>query len=333
VAVKASVKRAVAWGLLRSGALSFHHARFERGRAILLLYHRVNDERDPFFPAMPGAVFTAQLEYLSAHYRVDTLDAVLDWLAYGAPGPPRVAITFDDGYPDTHDVVLPALERVGVPATLFLSTGPPETGAPLWTDRVRALVKHAHVKELLAPGTGLPPLPLGSTAARLQALSALLARMKRLPPAVLEGTLAELERSLANGGRMPGVLDWGRIRRMARGHLTLGAHTHRHYLLSTLTDEQIQVEIATSVRLIQSRVGVKVTTFAYPNGQPGDYDQRAVRALRALGLRGALTSSHGFAHPEQDRYELSRIYTTAPTLPLFAARAAGLGSDTRAVRA
>ena len=125
MAVSRSVKRAVAWSLWRSGALSLHRARFERGRAILLYYHRVNDEGDPFFPATPVKRFTDQLDYLTRRYSIEPLESVLDWLDGGALGRPRIAVTIDDGYPDTHDVLLPLLERHGVPATLFLSTSPP----------------------------------------------------------------------------------------------------------------------------------------------------------------------------------------------------------------
>ena len=142
------LKRAVAFCLLRSGALSWHRARRERRRAIVLVYHRVNDDRDPFFPALPRKVFGKQLDYLAAHYRVQPLEEVAAWLAAGAEGPPRASITIDDGYPDTLEVALPEIRRRGLPATLFLATAPPETGAPLWTDLTRWLVKHARAADV-----------------------------------------------------------------------------------------------------------------------------------------------------------------------------------------
>jgi len=59
--VNASLKRAMAWGLLRSGALSLHRSGFERHRAVILVYHRINDDRDPFFPSTPVEEFSQQL--------------------------------------------------------------------------------------------------------------------------------------------------------------------------------------------------------------------------------------------------------------------------------
>jgi len=46
------VKRAGAWALLRSGAIRLGRPVLESARAIVLLYHRVNDAADPFFPAL-----------------------------------------------------------------------------------------------------------------------------------------------------------------------------------------------------------------------------------------------------------------------------------------
>ena len=328
MAVNTSLKRAMAWGLLRSGALSLHRSRFERGRAIILLYHRVNDGRDPFFPANPVAQFTGQVEYLARRYRVEPLDAVVDWLDEGAPGPPRVAVTFDDGYADTHDVVLPVLERRGIPATLFLNTAPPETGEPLWTDRTRSLFKHTKTSTVSLPTLGIE-LPLDSTPARLAAVVRVMAVMKRLPPTGIALVLRQLEEQLGRGEAPPTVLDWDQIRRMTRGPISLGAHTHRHYLLSTLGDDELFTEVETSMRLIRERVGVTVTSFAYPNGEREDYDARSIEVLRRLGLRYATTCRHGFAWPSQPRFEISRVYGKEPFLALFAARLAGLSPETR----
>jgi peptidoglycan/xylan/chitin deacetylase (PgdA/CDA1 family) len=328
VAVSASLKRAVAWGLLRSGALSLHRSRFERRRAIILLYHRVNDERDPFFPASPVAQFTGQIEYLARRYRVEPLDAVVDWLDEGAAGAPRVAVTFDDGYADTHDIVLPTLERLGIPATLYLSTAPPETGEPLWTDRTRSLFKHTTAARLSLPTLGLE-LSLDSQPARLAALGRVMAVMKRLPPAGIALASSQLEEQLGRAEPRPRVLGWEEVRRMARGPISLGAHTHNHYLLATLSDDEVFTEVETSVRLIRERVGVDVTSLAYPNGERDDYDARSIEVLRRLGLRYATTCRHAFAGPGQPRFELARLHASEPFLALFAARMAGLSPELR----
>lgn len=326
----AVVKRSVAWGLLRTGLLSLHRLVRERGRAAILLYHRVNDEDDPFFPALRVEHFVAQLEHVARHYRVEPLETVLDWLEEGAPGPARVVITIDDGYPDTHDTVLPTLERLGLPATLFLCTGPPETGRPVWSDRARGMLEHARGRTLSLPALGLPSLSMDSREARLDACARLLPLLKQLGPATIAEALAQAEQQLDPGPHTPRLLAWDEVRRLSRGPITLGAHTHNHYMLARLDDAQIGAEIAASVDLIEARVGLRPRTFAYPNGQASDYDPRCIETLRALGLRCALSSRHGLVGPRPDPWELPRIYTTETSLPLFAARVSGLGLARRA---
>jgi peptidoglycan/xylan/chitin deacetylase (PgdA/CDA1 family) len=321
------LKRAVAFCLLRSGALSWHRAHHERHRAIVLVYHRVNDERDPFFPALPRKVFADQLDYLASHYRVQPLEEVAAWLAEGAAGPPRASITIDDGYPDTLEVALPEIRRRGLPATLFLATGPPETGAPLWTDLTRWMVKNARAAEVSVAPLGLRAEPLGGTASRLRILATLLGRLKARGPAEVDGVVAELRARLDPSGSPLRLLSWDDVRQLAAGGIALGGHTHRHYMVSRLSDEVLQEEIALSIRLIEERVGGRVQSFAYPNGEPSDYDARAISVLRGLGLRCAVTCRDGLARPGHDPFQLPRLYTSERSIALFAARLAGLRQD------
>jgi peptidoglycan/xylan/chitin deacetylase (PgdA/CDA1 family) len=285
----------------------------------------VNDDGDPFFPALPLAHFGAQLDHLARTYRVEPLDAVLDWLAAGAPGPTRVALTFDDGYPDTLECALPELERRGLPATLLLSTAPCETGEALWTDRVRATVRQTREASLEHPVLGPSPLPLASPAQRLQTLRVLLARLKRLGARPLLKTVDEIETRLGAPSRPPRVLSWDDVSRLTAGGFSIGGHTHRHLIVSRLDDEELRSEITTSIRLIEERLSRPVTSFAYPNGQAGDFDDRPAGVLRDVGVRCSLAAHPGFARPGGDPYRLPRLPTSGDYLPSFAARVAGLG--------
>ena len=102
---------------------------------VVLLYHRVGG-RSASAVDLPLDLFTEQMEELAATGGVVTLDEALTLLASPAApsGPPRVAITFDDGTGDFADVAVPVLQRLGLPATLYLATDPVESGRPFAPD-------------------------------------------------------------------------------------------------------------------------------------------------------------------------------------------------------
>ncbi|MGI8873684.1 MAG: polysaccharide deacetylase family protein [Egibacteraceae bacterium] len=86
----------------------------------VLIYHRVGggtpDEMD-----VPVMQFRRHLEVLRRHRPV-SLDAALDELEAG-DNSPKAVLTFDDGFADVHDTVLPLLVEFGMPFTLYLATG------------------------------------------------------------------------------------------------------------------------------------------------------------------------------------------------------------------
>jgi peptidoglycan/xylan/chitin deacetylase (PgdA/CDA1 family) len=64
--------------------------------------------------------FAAQMAFLAERRRVVDLDTLFE--ADGSNGPPRVAITFDDGYRDVLEHAVPLLNELGLPATFFVPT-------------------------------------------------------------------------------------------------------------------------------------------------------------------------------------------------------------------
>lgn len=84
------------------------------GDVVILCYHRAGAggrEID-----IPRDLFVEQLEFLAAEGDAVSLDASLTDSRGG------VVLTFDDGFRDFHDVVLPNLVRLGLPAVLYLAT-------------------------------------------------------------------------------------------------------------------------------------------------------------------------------------------------------------------
>jgi peptidoglycan/xylan/chitin deacetylase (PgdA/CDA1 family) len=99
------------------------HSERPRRREAVIVYHAIGRVQRSA-PRWNGFIrpdrFAAQMSWLAGHRRVVDLDALLE--PDPSPGPPRVAITFDDGYRSVLEHAVPVLREHGFPATIFVPT-------------------------------------------------------------------------------------------------------------------------------------------------------------------------------------------------------------------
>jgi peptidoglycan/xylan/chitin deacetylase (PgdA/CDA1 family) len=124
-------------------------------RVVVLLYHSVSDViRDNLTVGI--AQFARQMEMLRNNCVVRTVNEVLAFYQIPASSKPQVCVTFDDGYLDNYEHAVPILERYGIPATFFVSTGMIGTNHPFPHDikRNRCLptMTWAHLRQMTARG-------------------------------------------------------------------------------------------------------------------------------------------------------------------------------------
>ena len=97
------------------------------------MYHAIGREREsPGRWVLPKSRFERQLVWLKRRrYNVISLDEFVHArINHRLPPPKSVVLAFDDGYADNVDVALPALERYGFAATVFLVSA--AGGAAAW---------------------------------------------------------------------------------------------------------------------------------------------------------------------------------------------------------
>lgn len=291
-----------------TGVLRLCERRMRRGLTVLM-YHRVLPDREALaYPlptlAMPESAFRSQVAWLAAHARVVTLSEGVEQLGRGQAAetePPRVAITFDDGYDDNARIAAPILEQAGLAATFFLTTGFVGDGEPLWFDRALPGLRRNTPERNAELGRrfsdhGGPLTP-----------REWLARMKRVAPARRAEWLAELGPPSEDEMRAFRAMTPDDARALhERGH-ELGAHTVSHPLLPQLPDEDLCSELSRSRAAVEEWIGAPVTSFAYPNG---DHDERVVEATRRAGFAVAATVTGGLNLAATDPLRIRRIDVT-----------------------
>jgi peptidoglycan/xylan/chitin deacetylase (PgdA/CDA1 family) len=284
-------------------------AQFAGPRLSILIFHRVLPQPDPLFPAEP---FAERFEHLMAgvarSFDVLPLHQAVQKLAQGQLPPRALAITFDDGYADNHDIALPILQRLGLTATVYVSTGFLD-GGRMWNDSVIECLRHTQKDRLDLSAWGLTTLPTVTAAQRRAAIDALLPIIKYKAPAEREVDIQRLHKLCgepALSSRL--MMRSDDVRALHRAGIGIGAHTVHHPILCSLPDVQAEQEIAQSRERLQDIVQAPVTQFAYPNGKHGrDYDDRHAAMCRRLGFTAAVATTQGVSRTGDDLYHLRRF--------------------------
>jgi peptidoglycan/xylan/chitin deacetylase (PgdA/CDA1 family)/CelD/BcsL family acetyltransferase involved in cellulose biosynthesis len=277
--------------------------------ARILCYHRVNDENDPFFEAISTRAFAQHMEYLSRCYTVVSISEIMRHLEDGTSKESLVGITLDDGYRDNFENAFPILQRYGLPATIFLTTGSIDSGEPLWFERLAEAVKKTK-KEHLDLEIDIPRrFWMRTTPERLDANRQIFLVLRSLDNAERTCWLQEILKYLGapcESERRNKMLTWEQIRLMNANRIDFGGHTVTHPFLSKLTPSEAAWEISESKRRIEEELQQLVHYFAYPNGREDDFAAWSGDLLRAAGYQAAMTTRWGINYPWTDRMQLKR---------------------------
>lgn len=306
-------------------------ARYLAGRrGAILRYHSVTEDEATTLSYLDHglmvttAAFRTQLRYLRRFYTVLSLDEMVDRLHRGEALPPRaVAITFDDGYRDNYTQAYPALRSEGLTATFYVTTGCMNGGPPLWTAKLRFIVRRTAREFVTLP----PPFSARAetrTPADRQALfTQLVVALKNIP----SGQRRDLVDALATAFDVTDfsaladiMMTWDEAREMHRNGMIIGAHTVSHPNLPNTGIDEATEEIAGSRDTIAAELQTPVAHFSYPNGRGSAHLTDAVRSIvRRAAFRSAVTSMPGCVRPGADPWALRRvgIYNRHRHIPSF----------------
>jgi len=106
------------------------------------------------------------------------------------------------------------------------------------------------------------------------------------------------------------ALSWEQVRELeASDHVSIGAHTHTHPILGRCSEELARQDMEQCIGLLKRKAGIQNPTFAYPNGQPGDYNESTKKMLQDLGVSVAVTTVMEFNDSNSDIMTLRRMGT------------------------
>jgi peptidoglycan/xylan/chitin deacetylase (PgdA/CDA1 family) len=239
---------------------------------------------------------------------------VLGHLSRAEPFPPRAfAVTFDGGYANNLTHAAPILRRHGVPATFYLTTSFVDRNAMSWIDRIEWCLEHA--------GPGCVRLPWSSEALRFRTVAdrrRVLDEIRvyaRATVGIDRDALADdviAQCGLADMRSSEDPLDqkltWQQVRELAADPLfTVGSHSHHDAILSRLSPDQLEMEIAASLAMLQDKAGIDPCHFSYPEGLRHSFTSSVILTLRSLGVQCCVSAMEGVNDEHSDPFHLRRI--------------------------
>ena len=115
-------------------------------------------------------------------------------------------------------------------------------------------------------------------------------------------------------------MNWEEAKEMVAGGMEVGSHTHTHELLSKLTEERQMQELTQSRSIIESKLGIKVDSVAYPVGSRSSFNAETFKAMESTSFRTGFSFYGGINRSGKlNRFEVARVGVDA-TLPFSTLR-------------
>jgi peptidoglycan/xylan/chitin deacetylase (PgdA/CDA1 family) len=239
------------------------------------------------------------------------MEAAASALAAGMKVDDALVITFDDGYANAYTHAMPVLRDLGVPFSVFVTTGYVDTTEVLWNDLLEFAVFSSQAS-LLPAGILGQDAALGSYAERCRVVMKLKRVLKRLPLDEASAKVRSLCGDLGVATEDPELenvrfLTSEQIREMSDQGVEFGGHTVTHPILSRETRDRVRTEVRDCKARLESITGKPVTCFAYPNGMRDDFNGMVKDEVRDVGYTAAFTAISGLNRKKPDLFEIKRL--------------------------
>lgn len=299
-----------------------------RAPVLTALSYRRIQEPDRIGPFDPGVVdatparFEAQVELFARHFNLIGLAELERWLAGGELPPNPGLLTFDDGYRECVDVVLPILARHRAPAVFFIATRYVDERRVYWWDKIRLIVDRSRRPRIELTRPRPLSIDLGDRDSAAADLCGLVRGsygldLDRFLEEVAESAGVDIdagaERALAD--RL--VMTWDDVRALRDAGMDVQSHTHDHRVLQTLSAEQQLDELGRSREILEGELGDPVRAVAYPGGRSVRHDPQLRLAVSRAGYRAGFSNGTGvnYLWRDLDPLDLQRLSFDAGTPP------------------
>jgi peptidoglycan/xylan/chitin deacetylase (PgdA/CDA1 family) len=229
----------------------------------------------------------------NSRYPVLPLGEAVRRLDEGSLPDHAAVITIDDGWSSTYTHLLPILEALGLPATVYITTWYSDNQLPVVNVAVDYILRRAGQSPNDGSAIAAEIVKLPSLSQREQALRKCAARFGVTTEEWLEG-------------RQFHVMSTVEIREAARRGLDVQLHTHRHRS-SHADSDHLAREIADNRAALARACGEPEQSFSHFCYPSGVAHSSAAAVLEGIGIRSATLVEEGINPRGTNPYRLRRF--------------------------
>ncbi len=300
----------------------------------IVMYHYVRDLKKSSFPNIKGLdikLFKEQINYLRKNYCIITMEEVLFSIDNQSDLPKKsVLLTFDDGYLDHYENVLPILDKYKIQGSFYAPAKAIVEHEVLDVNKIHFILASVDdasilVKELreqiyihqeeydlddfedyyrrLAHSSRLDSKDIIFIKRLLQVELAQELRLK-IVDILFNKYIGISENDFSKNLYMS---EDQLMLMLDRGH-HIGNHGYNHLWWNSLNEEEMREELELSINFL-NKIGVNMNnwTACYPYGS---FDDQSIEMLRSKGCKLALTTQVGIASTNQNmRFLMPRLDT------------------------
>jgi peptidoglycan/xylan/chitin deacetylase (PgdA/CDA1 family) len=275
-------------------------------------FHRIGDWKKTRFDPCVFSCNREQLNDLIIFFKQNfDIISIAEAVSLVNKAPQKVygkylVITFDDGYKDNYTQAFPILKRHNVPACFFIATSLIGNKKLPWWDRIAYNYKTNKFKSIKISSWDSTVKHNGDDREFVRDILA----ATKISPDPIEVQLNEIEHLFPLYGELPTqeFLSWENLAEMILHGMDVGAHSHNHEILANLSQEEIIYELTHSKMLIEQNLSYQVSSFSYPVGSQGTYNDRVMQALVSCGYDIAFNFQPGInVNIYKNRYDLRRF--------------------------
>ena len=252
----------------------------KKNNITILCLHRVSDEVDFFFNPIKIKNFCNFLTYLNKHYEIIHFKDIKN--SYSLKN--KLILSFDDGYYDFYENVLPVLVKKNIKANHNIVNICANANSIIWTQKLNVIFNFYYSKlNIQSLENDFEKINIEKTnylswSEKYYQCFKFLLNIDFVNRTQKIDYIINLKSIQTDSVKM---MNWNQINECSKNNIEIGSHSYSHDNFSLINNvSQLDAEIKNSMTEINNKLSINCNIFSLPNGQFNEITFNYLKVLK-----------------------------------------------------